>query len=144
MKTSSRIVLAVIVIALMFGIGVIVYYQITPPPPIFTNQTTEKDCTEKICGDVSTAETAIKQLLATKYNKTVADIQLRFSEATDSHARGGVSFAPFDQGNTGMFLATTVNADHQWQLVYDGNGSVDCVDLSQYDFPSSMMEGVCD
>ncbi|MFA5010040.1 MAG: hypothetical protein WC553_02305 [Patescibacteria group bacterium] len=97
---------------------------------------------EETC-DINTTEHDIMQLFATKYNKSLTDIRVEFTETDATHIRGNISFAPFDDNNEGgMFLAVKVN--NTWQLVYDGNGSVDCQNLAQYNFTTSMLKGMCD
>jgi maltose-binding protein MalE len=89
------------------------------------------------------AENAIKQLLATKYNKPTSDVKVNVIKATKNHAIGSVSFAPFDGNNEGgMFLA--VKIEIEWQLVFDGNGSINCTEIDNLGFPKEMLTGLCD
>lgn len=82
------------------------------------------------------------QLFATKYHKALTDIRVEFTEADATHIRGSVGFDSSGEAGGGMFLA--VKESNQWKLVYDGNGSVDCDNLAQYNFTASMLKGMCD
>lgn len=91
-------------------------------------------------------EQEIQYKLAQKYNKPITDIAVTATKKTDNHMAGRVSFiapglpAP---GEGGMFLA--VKEGDAWVLVYDGNGSVDCIKLKEiYKFPQEMLTGFCD
>lgn len=84
---------------------------------------------EDISGD-------IKQLFVEKYNKSSDEVSVTISQQTTDYARGGVKFGLGGIGEGGIFLAAKV--DGVWQLVFDGNGIVDCSLLEDYDFPDSM------
>lgn len=67
-------------------------------------------------------------------------IEIKVSRIEDTYAMGGVLPVPRDVGG-GVWFGAYVNG--QWQLVADGQGSIDCSELAPYpDFPSSMIE-VC-
>lgn len=126
-----------------------VFSDFDPEPAGYVPQTTNQDVTVT-CGLVNTldlpiisAEKRIKQALAEKYDKKISEVQIEITEETENYAKGGVKFAPFDEGvGGGLFLATKINGT--WELVFDGNGSVDCDHILSYGFPDSMMVGVCD
>jgi len=98
---------------------------------------------EEYCADEAPeAPARIKEILAAKYGKEISQVELRVNHQDQSHLTGSVSFLPGGPGESGMFLATKVNGE--WQLLYDGNGSVDCEGLKGYNFPPEMLEGFCD
>ena len=76
----------------------------------------------------------IQQLFAQKYDKNAADIIIQIEQEDESHAPGGVQFAPGTPG--GIFLVAKI--DGVWQIVHDGNGQIPC-DLAKYGFPSQML-----
>jgi len=94
---------------------------------------------EETC-DINTTEHDILALFAAKYKKPTSDIRIEFTDSDATHIRGNVSFAPFD-GEGGLFLA--VKDDNKWELIFDGNGSVDCQAI-KLKFPMNMLEGICD
>jgi len=88
------------------------------------------------------ATDAIKQAFADKYKKPLTDIRVSVGEADATHAKGGVGFNMNGEfGEGGNFLA--VKQDGAWKIVFDGNGGVACSTLEPYNFPASMIEGVC-
>ena len=85
---------------------------------------------------------SIRELLALKYGRPASEVAVEVLEENTRHARGKVSFAPFD-GPGGIFLAA--KSGDEWQLVFDGNGSIDCGGIRQnYQFPEEMLAGFCD
>jgi len=79
----------------------------------------------------------IQKLLAEKYDKKLAEVNVTLSQVTDNHVRGSVVFATDGVGEGGIVLAAKVNDD--WQLVFDGNGSISCELVNQYNFPQDMI-----
>lgn len=86
-------------------------------------------------------ERQITKVLAEKYNKKLAQTTVQIIEQTEGHAKGNVEFIPGGSENSGMFLAVKVTGE--WQVVFDGNGSIACADLAQYNFPAEMTANVC-
>ncbi len=89
----------------------------------------------------------VQYILAEKYEKPVSDVTIRVTKQTDAHMAGSVSFSMQgrlpEPGESGMFLA--VKEGNAWNVVYDGNGSVDCGMLkSTYHFPADVLVGFCD
>ncbi|MCX6785773.1 MAG: hypothetical protein NTZ18_02900 [Candidatus Komeilibacteria bacterium] len=101
----------------------------------------KKECLRVFEQDCLSAE-KITAALAEKYHKPVTDVFVKIDKENTQYARGEVSFAPAG-GEGGMFLA--VKTGDNWQLVYDGNGSIDCNKIKQtYQFPADMLTGFCD
>jgi len=81
----------------------------------------------------------IKQLLVQKHGSTANELVITVSQNIGDYARGGAS----SSGGGGMWLAKKIN--NSWNLVFDGNGAPDCSILeNQYQFPKSILQGVCD
>lgn len=84
----------------------------------------------------------IKTALVKKHGWNSDDIIVTVSENNGSYARGGVKEKSSEVGG-GMFLA--MKKLGVWEIIFDGNGGVDCNELkSIYQFPQSMLKGVCD
>lgn len=100
---------------------------------------------EETCSaeDIKTAE-EIKKLLAEKYDKELADVNVNIIMSDDTHAVGTVFFLiNGQQGEGGGVLA--IKDKGKWKLVYDGNGSVDCQLLKNtYGFSVDLLSGFCD
>ncbi len=84
-------------------------------------------------------EFLIEKLLAEKYEKEVAEIDLEIVQKTENYFRGTAVFQPGGAENTGLVLAA--KTDDGWQLVFDGNGSFSCYLLEEYGFPEEMRQG---
>lgn len=82
----------------------------------------------------------IREAMAAKHSRPVADVHLTVSENSGTHARGGVKFG--DDMAGGWFLAAK-NGDN-WVIVQDGNGTISCELVEPYDFPVSMVEECVD
>lgn len=80
-------------------------------------------------------EELIRQAMAAKHGKSVADTTVTVSKKTPLHAQGGVRFA--DEVAGGWFLATKRLGN--WTIAADGNGTVNCSDIAAYDFPTAMV-----
>lgn len=90
------------------------------------------------------AEQAIQQVLADKYSKNVADVHITITKQNNTYAGGSVLFGTGGPGEGGMFLARKVGSN--WEVVFDGNGSVDCNKMRQdYGFPDDILKpSFCD
>lgn len=92
------------------------------------------------------AEQEIQYRLAQKYNKPAADITVTATKKSADYMAGGVSFAAKGLpagGGGGLFLAA--RRGNMWELVFDGNGSIDCEKIkADYQFPAEMLIGFCD
>jgi len=118
-----------------------------PDNPKYEPQTTDKDvkitCAildKALVPEIST-EKRIREALAAKHNKKVSQTEITIVQETENHARGNVVFQPGGSENSGMFLAAKIN--NEWQIVFDGNGSISCKELEIYNFPENITEDVC-
>jgi len=157
----TKIILGIVIIILIAGgVWYFNFYQ-KEEPELIGGQTDEHGCLiaagyswcedsqkclrawEEYCADEAPAAQArVKEILANKYDKEISQVVLNIRNQDQSHIVGGVKFSTDPQAEGGMFLAAKVNGE--WQLLYDGNGSVDCEGLKDYDFPAGMLQGFCD
>lgn len=92
-------------------------------------------CTGLIVPKSSAEE--IQKLFVEKYPKYIQTMTTIVNQEIGNYVRGSVSFVPGEPG--GVFLAAKVNG--KWQLVFDGNGSVDCNNLrTEYNFPNEILK----
>ena len=82
----------------------------------------------------------IKETMAKKHNKSLADVEIVISKIDSTHAWGSVKFAGEIGG--GWFLAYK-NPDG-WIIVDDGNGTISCEIIAPYNFPSNMVSECVD
>lgn len=83
-------------------------------------------------------EQEVQYILAKKYSQPVEEVKVTISKQTGDFASGSVLFGQGGPGEGGMFLA--VKIDNIWQVVFDGNGSVDCEKMRQeYKFPDEIL-----
>ncbi|HUW21477.1 MAG TPA: hypothetical protein VMW41_02295 [Candidatus Bathyarchaeia archaeon] len=73
----------------------------------------------------------IKQAFAQKYEKPISEIEVTISKDTGIYASGGIKFA----GEIGGAMWLAYDEDGNWQLVFDGQGTVPCSAVDPYDFP---------
>lgn len=81
---------------------------------------------------------AIQAFLAVKYNKPLSEVHITVTKEVPGYAAGSVLFGQGGPGEGGMWLAVLGNG---WQVVWDGNGSVDCNKMRQeYGFPETILK----
>jgi len=85
-------------------------------------------------------EEALHYIIADLISKNPDEVTVTITKQEEGFARGNISFGPGTPG--GMYLA--VKAGNTWEIVYHGNGSVDCQDLAQRNFPKDLLTGFCD
>ena len=94
----------------------------------------------------TSAEQEIQYRLAQKYNKPAADVTVMATKKSADYMAGRVSFAAKGlpaEGVGGLFLAA--RQGNMWELVYNGNGSIDCENIKlTYQFPADMLVNFCD
>ena len=88
-------------------------------------------------------EKAIQEILANKYNKPLSEVKVTIQKEAPGFASGSVLFGQDEQGEGGLWLAV---AGNQWDVVWDGNGSIDCNKMRQeYGFPDTILKpNFCD
>ena len=77
----------------------------------------------------------IKELIAKLHNKPIDQTNITVSANTGLHASGSVSFS----GETGGGIWLAVKQNSQWQVVYDGNGTIPCSSIIPYNFPKTIV-----
>ncbi len=82
----------------------------------------------------SVLEYVMKKYIALKHNSKESSLTVTVSKIDGNYAKGGVS----DEGGGGMWFAE--KEDGLWQLVWDGNGTIDCSTFTLYpNFSKSMI-----
>ena len=86
----------------------------------------------------------IQSLLAKKYNKSLTEVKITISKQDGNYVSGSVLFGTGGPGEGGVFLARNVGTT--WEVVFDGNGSIDCNKMRQeYGFPDTILKpNFCD
>lgn len=134
-----------IILLLIAGAGLFWFYQTkialpanqptaTPTPEEISPSPTTIPVTPTEGEEISDLE-QIRQAFADKYNKPLADVSVVVENNDNEYANGGVRFEGEIGG--GWWLAAKV--DGEWVIVADGNGSVLCEDIKNYNFPTSMV-----
>lgn len=100
-------------------------------------RTWEENCDEN-------EEQIIQGLLAKKYNKAVDQVKVTTTKESGAFWSGSVLFGKGGSGESGIVLATKVNG--VWEIVFDGNGSIDCAKMrQQFGFPDEILKpNYCD
>jgi hypothetical protein len=88
--------------------------------------------------------TEIRYLLAKKYNKSIDEVEITISKQDGNYIGGSVLFGEGSPGGGDMFLARKIG--NIWEVVFDGNGNVDCNKMRQeYGFPDTILKpSFCD
>ncbi len=134
--------LVVLVILAVLGFG---YYQFsankqtantpTPSPTAVPTQTTQETVTPTSYPDT---KSAIAAFLANKYQKPVSEVKVTVDKEVPGFASGTVSFGNGGPGEVGAWLAVLGNG---WNVVWDGNGNVDCNKMRKdYGFPDTILK----
>lgn len=81
----------------------------------------------------------IQYILAAKYNKSVNEVKITITKQDGGYVSGSVLFGEGGPGEGGIFLAR--KAGNIWEVVFDGNGNVDCNKMRQeYGFPDTILK----
>src|SRR3972149_2838977 len=81
---------------------------------------------------------AIAAFLANKYQKPISEVKVTVVKEIPGFASGSVLFGQGGPGEGGMWLAILGNG---WEVVWDGNGNVDCTKIrQQYGFPDPILK----
>ena len=84
--------------------------------------------------EMSTIKAAVKKALVVEHGDSANELNITVSKISGDFSQGGASAS----GGGGMWFAAKVNGD--WKLVWDGNGTILCTDLTAYpNFPTSMI-----
>lgn len=87
----------------------------------------------------ATVAEEIQHSLARKHVRPVTEVKVTISKQDGDYVSGGVMFGQGGHGEGGMFLAR--KSGKMWDVVYDGNGSVDCQKMRlTYKFPDSILK----
>lgn len=122
--------------AYLYGSGRLTIAPISTPEPTFETETPLPTTQPTLApAPQASDEDQIRQAMATKHNKSVADTDISINENTGTHASGVVKFAGEIAG--GWFLAAKTTGD--WQIVADGNGTVICADIDPFNFSTTMV-----
>ncbi len=154
MAKQTKIIILVFVIAVLGAVGFVVFRNNTVPDQIVGGDRDEHGCIgsagyswceqkqkclriwEEACD--SGAQLEVQRILADKYQKVPSEVSVTVIKSDGSHAAGSVMFGQGGPGEGGMFLA--VKTGDKWEVVYDGNGSIDCTKMRQeYQFSDEML-----
>lgn len=104
-----------------------------PPTPVQTASASTTMTEESVL------VTIIKQAIVAKSSGTGEKLSVTVSKINGDYAQGNAS----DDGGGGMWFAAKVNG--AWKLVWDGNGIINCKDLTAYpNYPKSMIPACFD
>ena len=128
-----------IVLAIIVVIGGLGFYQLSfkksqiPAPSTSSNHTLSPSSTP-----YPNTQSAVEAFLAKKYNKPVFEVKVVVNKEVPGFASGTVTFGQGGPGEVGAWLAVLGNG---WDVVWDGNGNVDCTKMrTQYGFPDTILK----
>jgi hypothetical protein len=113
------------------------------PTPTATISTTKiatmtKTPTATATVAAKTDEELIKEALATKLSSDAANLTVTISKKSAAAAFGTVSV----NGEMGGGWFVAAKAGDEWKIIADGNGTIDCALMDQYDIPNTVV-GEC-
>jgi hypothetical protein len=92
----------------------------------------------------SSIEKELQYFMADKYDMPISEITIKTTKRDGDYATGSVKFGKDGIGPGGLWLATKANST-AWTIVWDGNGSFDCVQFKkEYSFPKDVLGNFCD
>lgn len=139
----------VLIIPVILVVAVLSYYQFSvnkqvtliqnPLPSVVPTQivtpTPQETATPTPYPDT---KSAIAAFLANKYQKPISEVKVTVDKEVPGFAAGSVLFGQGGPGEGGMWLAVLGNG---WDVVWDGNGNVDCDKMRQeYGFPDTILK----
>ena len=103
-------------------------------------RTWEEKCEEDKVEE--TVKEAVTRILIEKYNWEEDKVSVQVNKEVGDFASGSVGFS--EEMGGGGWLARKM--EEKWEVVWDGNGSVDCKKLrTEYNFPDEILKpGFCD
>lgn len=134
----------VLIVLALLAVGGLGYYQFvvkkeatpSPSPLPFTTPA----ATPTVAPQPNTPDTksAIQAFLAKKYNKPLSEVNVKIDKEVMGFASGTVAFGQGGPGEVGAWLAVLGNG---WDVVWDGNGNVDCAKMrTVYGFPDTILK----
>ena len=97
-------------------------------------------CTGLLTPDEPTMQ-IFRNLFVDKYPKYAGTLAITITQETSEAVRGMISFETGQPG--GIFLGA--KTEDGWQIVFEGNGNVDCEKMRQnYSFSAEMFYSLCD
>lgn len=134
--------IAIFVTAVVVFLGATIYYKGLPSFPSYNKSpvstesavAVETPSPSSVANESVVLVAAIKAALVAKHRSDAGLLNITVSKIEGNYASGGAS----GQGGGGMWFAAKVNGN--WELVWDGNGQINCSDISPYPgFPSDMI-----
>lgn len=148
MKKSNALVIGLVLLLLAIAGGGVLWWSIksnpssaepTPNPtetaaatPVLTSTPEPTSLPEE---ETKSDLEQIKEAFAEKYNKSLSEVEATINENTSTYAKGLVKFA----GEVGGGWWLAFKETDGWIIVADGNGTVMCGDIEDYDFPVEMV-----
>lgn len=141
---STLIIAVILVLVAIFGGGFLWWSMRTgapsveptvEPTPIASPEVMPTPEETPIVEETKSDLEQIKEAFAEKYDKPLGDVDVNISENTGTYASGGVRFVGEISG--AMWLA--YNDGEKWIIVFDGQGTIPCLAVDPYDFPTDMV-----
>ena len=135
--------LKVLTLLAFLVLGVFAYYFINRPsvsnqnitPSLTPIPTSQQAVSPTYYPDT---KSAIQAFMANKYKKQLSEVKVTVDKEVPGYAAGTVMFGEGGPGEAGAWLAVLGNG---WNVVWDGNGNVDCVKMRQeYGFPDTILK----
>lgn len=135
-----KYVMAVFVTAVTVFVAATVYYKGLPtfpaynPNPVSTQTSVSFTPSPTPIDETSAIVSAVRAGLVIEHGQDAASMNISVSKIEGGYAQGGATAS----GGGGAWFAAKVNGN--WVLVWDGNGQINCSNLTRYpNFPTDMI-----
>jgi len=141
MDKKYLLILGSLSLVAIIGAGILLWTLIKPtalvgqPTPVPTIVPTATSVPTVPPAETKSDLEKIKELFAQKYSKSIGEVDVTINKNTGTYASGGVSFA----GEMGGAMWLAYKKDANWQIIFDGNGTIPCESIEPYDFPNDMV-----
>lgn len=83
------------------------------------------------------ADELVANALYQEFSKDSSNLTFSIGKKSDNSAYGSMTFT--DSGEGGYFVAAK-DSEGNWKIIADGNGTIECSILDQYNVPASVVE----
>lgn len=138
MRFTALLIILAILAAAGFGYYSLFINKVAMPTPSSFAGPTQTPQTTLSPTPYPDTEHAIQAFLANKYKKPLSEVKVTVNKEVMGFASGTVLFGQGGPGEAGAWLAVLGNG---WDVVWDGNGNVDCTKMrQQYGFPDTILK----
>ena len=141
MEKKYLLILGSLSLVVIIGVGILFWTLMKPialigkPTPVPTIESTATPMPTIPPTETKSDLEKIKELFAQKYSKSISEVDVTINKNTGPYASGGVSFA----GEMGGAMWLAHKKGENWQIIFDGQGTIPCESIEPENFPKEMV-----